>query len=84
LIDLKGGGPEENAEKFRAVLKGGSHADAKRDAIVLNAGVGCYVYGLTPTIEEGCELARTTLEAGKAEELLGTWIQASQDIAKEE
>ena len=83
MIDLKSGGPEANTEKFRAVLKGGNHADAKRDAVVLNAGVGCYVYGLTLTIEEGCQLTRTTLEAGKDEELLGTWIQASQDIAKE-
>ena len=81
LIDLKGGGPEENAEKFKAVLEGGSHTDAKRDAIVLNAGVGCYIYGATPTIEEGCKLARTTLESGKAAELLKKWIAASQRIA---
>lgn len=83
LIDLKGGGPEENAEKFKAVLEGGTHTDAKRDAIVLNAGVGCYVYGQSPTIEEGCKLARTTLESGKAAELLQTWIATSQEIAKE-
>ena len=82
LIDLKGGGPKENAEKFKAVLQGGSHSDAKRDAIVLNAGVGCYVYGATPTIEEGCKLARTTLESGKAAELLEKWIAASQKIAE--
>jgi len=81
VADLKGGGPEENAEKFRKVLEGGTHSDAKRDSIVLNAGVGCYVYGLTPTIEEGCQLARTTLEAGKASELLTKWIDVSQQIA---
>jgi anthranilate phosphoribosyltransferase len=81
LIDLKGGGPEENAEKFREVLLGGTHTDARRDAIVLNAGVGCYVYGLTPTIEEGCAVARRTLESGKATELLQEWIKASQEIA---
>lgn len=81
LIDLKGGGPEENAEKFRQVLLGGDHSDAKRDAIVLNAGVGCYVYGLVDSIEEGCKLARTTLESGKATELLQNWIEASQAIA---
>lgn len=68
--DLKGGGPEENAEKFRQVLLGGDHNDAKRDSIVLNAGVGCYVYGLTESIEEGCKLARETLQSGKAAELL--------------
>lgn len=81
LIDLKGGGPEENAEKFRQVLLGGDHTDAKRDSIVLNAGVGCYVYGLTDSIEEGCKLARETLNSGKASDLLQTWIDASQEIA---
>lgn len=83
LIDLKGGGPEENAEKFRQVLLGGDHTDAKRDSIVLNAGVGCYVYGLTDTIEEGCKVARETLESGKATDLLQNWIKTSQAIAAE-
>jgi anthranilate phosphoribosyltransferase len=81
VLDLKGGGPEENAQKFKEVLLGGDHSDAKRDSIVLNAGVGCYVYGLTKTMEEGCALARKTLQSGKASELLEQWIQASQDIA---
>ena len=81
MIDLKGGGPEENAEKFKAVLNGGDHTDAKRDSIVLNAGVGCYVYGLSESIEEGCNLARSTLESGKAEALLEKWIKTSQDIS---
>jgi anthranilate phosphoribosyltransferase len=81
LIDLKGGGPQENAEKFKKVLEGGSHTDAKRDSIVLNAGMGCYVYGLTDSIEEGCKLARSTLGSGKASELLQKWIEVSQAIA---
>jgi anthranilate phosphoribosyltransferase len=80
LIDLKGGGPKENAEKFLAVLQGGDHTDAKRDAIVLNAGVGCYVYGLTPSIEEGCALARKTLNEGKAVDVLQKWITTSQKV----
>lgn len=81
LKDLKGGDPKENAERFQQVLQGGDHTDAKRDAIVLNAGVGCYVYGLTPTIEEGCTLARETLKSGKAADLLKKWITVSQEIA---
>lgn len=83
LIDLKGGGPEENAQKFQDVLLGGTHTDAKRDSIVLNAGVGCYVYGLdgVNTIADGCAVARKTLESGKAAELLQTWIQVSQKVA---
>lgn len=81
LIDLKGGGPEENARKFKEVLLGGDHTDAKRDSIVLNAGMGCYVYGLVDSIEEGCKVARETLNSGKAIELLEKWIESSQAIA---
>eukprot|EP00586_Coscinodiscus_wailesii_P020414 CAMPEP_0172502752 /NCGR_PEP_ID=MMETSP1066-20121228/162576_1 /TAXON_ID=671091 /ORGANISM="Coscinodiscus wailesii, Strain CCMP2513" /LENGTH=359 /DNA_ID=CAMNT_0013278123 /DNA_START=148 /DNA_END=1227 /DNA_ORIENTATION=+ len=78
--DLRGGGPEENAEEFRKVLLGGSHTNAKRDSIVLNAGVGCYVYGMVDSIEDGVQLARETLESGKATELLTKWIEVSQTI----
>ena len=83
---MKGGGPEENAQKFQDVLQGGSHTDAKRDAIVLNAGVGCYVYGLdgVETIADGCALARKTLESGKAAELLQKWIAVSQKVGTAE
>jgi len=81
--DLKGGGPEQNAEEFRKVLLGGSETNPKRDAIVLNAGVGCYVYGQTDSIEEGCKLAREVLESGKATEVLQKWVAASQEIAAE-
>jgi anthranilate phosphoribosyltransferase len=81
LADLKGGGPQENAEKFEAVLLGGDHTDAKRDSIVLNAGVGCWIYGLSESIEDGCKLARETLESGKASELLKEWVSTSQEIA---
>lgn len=84
LEDLKGGGPKENAEKFEAVLQGGDHTDAKRDSIVLNAGVGCWIYGLTESIEDGCKLARETLESGKASDLLKDWVAASQEIASAE
>jgi anthranilate phosphoribosyltransferase len=81
LIDLKGGDPKENADKFVDVLEGGDHTDAKRDSIVLNAGVGCWIYGLCDSIEDGCKLARTTLESGKASDLLQKWITVSQEIA---
>jgi anthranilate phosphoribosyltransferase len=84
LADLKGGGPEENAQKFRDVLLGGGHTDAKRDSIVLNAGVGCYVFGLAKSIEDGCDLARATLESGKASSLLESWVKVSQEIATAE
>ena len=43
MEDLKGGDANENAALLREVLTGGAHTDAKRDAVVLNAGVGLYV-----------------------------------------
>lgn len=81
VLDLRGGGPEQNAEEFKKVLLGGSHTNAKRDSIVLNAGVGCYVYGLVESIEEGIALARETLESGKATEVLQKWIISSQEVS---
>ena len=47
----------------------------------MNAGVGCYVYGLTETMEEGCALAKKTLVEGKAEEVLKKWRAVSKEIA---
>ena len=47
----------------------------------MNAGVGCYVYGMTETIEEGCALARKTLVEGKAAEVLKKWKAVSKEIA---
>ena len=73
-------GPVENTEEFRKVLLGGDHTNAKRDSIVLNAGVGCYVYRLSKTIAEGCKLARDTLYSGKATEKLEQWIKCSNEV----
>jgi len=78
--DLKGGGPVQNAEEFRKVLLGGDHTNAKRDSIVLNAGVGCYVYGMAESIPAGCALAREVLNSGKATEKLNEWIECSQSL----
>ena len=63
------------------MLLGGEEMNAKRDSICLNAGVGCYVYGIAGTIEEGVDMARKTLQSGKATEVLKTWIEASQAVA---
>jgi anthranilate phosphoribosyltransferase len=78
LEDLKGGDPDENARRFVEVLEAGSHTDARRDAVVLNAGFGCYVYGLAPTVPEGVRMARAALESGGAARKLAEWIEASQ------
>ena len=62
------------------MLKEGDVTNAKRDSIILNAGVGLYVYGKAKSIEEGVEMARSTLYAGKATQALQTFITTSQRI----
>jgi anthranilate phosphoribosyltransferase len=84
LEDLKGGDPDENARRFVKVLEPGSHTDARRDAVVLNAGFGCYVYGLAPSVPEGIRMARSALEAGKAAQKLQDWIEASRQASRKE
>lgn len=76
--DLRGGDPEENAQALREVLLPGTHMNAKRNAVVLNAGVGLYVYGKADSIANGIDLARTTLISGKASEKLVEWIETVQ------
>ena len=81
--DLRGGGPEENAQELRNVLAGGAHTNAKRDAVVLNAGLGVYVYGLAPTLEEGIVIARRVLETGAAVESLDKWAAISKSLSQQ-
>ena len=84
MEDLRGGDAKENAALMREALQGGDHTDAKRDAIVLNAGVGIYVFGLSESLEDGILLARKTLNTGKGLEKLDEWIQLTQELAPAE
>ncbi|CAM9151319.1 unnamed protein product [Discosporangium mesarthrocarpum] len=81
LEDLKGGDRDTNAMLLREALEGGTWTDnAKKDAIVLNAGMGLYVYGLASNIEEGFSLAKKTLEEGKAILNLEKWVESSRSL----
>ena len=51
-----GGGPEENAERLKALLLGYGTA-AERDAVALNAGALLMTAGKAATCSEGVELA---------------------------
>lgn len=79
--DLKGGDAEENAAALRDVLAAGDHTDAKRDAVVLNAGFGCFVFGLADSIEDGVALARSTLQTGAGLDTLNQWVSTTQELA---
>jgi anthranilate phosphoribosyltransferase len=80
IEDLKGGDADQNAAELRSVLAGGEYTNAKRDSVILNAGVGVYVYGLAGSIAEGVATARKTLYAGKGIETLDTWIATTQAV----
>ena len=79
--DLRGGDAPENARLLREALARGEHTDGKRDAVVLNAGVGLYVYGLAPTAESGVALARETLNSGAALAKLDEWVAVTRELA---
>lgn len=80
--DLRGGDAPTNAALLRETLAGGSHTDAKRDAVVLNAGVGLYVFGSAGSMEGGIALARDALNAGKGVAKLDEWVATSVALAK--
>lgn len=80
LEDLKGGEPAENVKLLKEALAAGPHTDAKRDAIVLNAAMGAYVYGLAPTVGEAMQLVRGALESGAATATLERWVATTQRL----
>lgn len=72
---LTGGDPATNAEAARRVLAGeeGPH----RDVVCLNAAAGLMVAGLVDDLASGLELARATIDDGKAAAALDALIVAS-------
>lgn len=72
LSDLRGGGVEENARAFAAVL------DAKEpsgitDAVLLNAAGVLWCAGVCDDMQVGLEQARAALISGKARSLFNSW-----------
>lgn len=74
--DLVGGGPKENAEIARRILRG-EEQGAKRDVIILNAGVCIYLAKDNTSLKESIEIARDMIESGKAMKQLEDFIRLS-------
>lgn len=76
LEDLKGGGPAENAEITRAILKGKS--GPMRDVVLLNSAVCLYLAGGSVTLRDCVRRAASIIDSGAAYEKLEGFISATK------
>ena len=78
---IKGGDSKENAEILKKVLTG--EKGARRDTILLNAGLGIYTSGKAATIVEGINIARDVIDSGAAYEKLEQLIELTAKAKRE-
>jgi len=64
LKDLAGGNSTDNAKILVDVLKG--ETGSKRDIVLLNAGAAIFAADKAGSIKEGMELAKVSIDSGKA------------------
>ena len=72
--DLVGGEPQENAQITRDILSG-KETGAKRNVILMNAGIAIYLGKEGITMEEGVAIAKEMIDSGKALEKLEEFIK---------
>lgn len=64
LNSLAGGGPQENALRLEALLKG-QGSEAEHDAVAINAGALLMTAGLAEDLRDGANRARAVLASGE-------------------
>ena len=73
---IRGGGPEENAERLKALLLGRGTA-AERQAVALNAGALLLTAGKAKTLREAVDVALQTIASGAASRILDGFVEMS-------
>ncbi|MEK6732766.1 MAG: anthranilate phosphoribosyltransferase [Candidatus Omnitrophota bacterium] len=73
LDDIKGGTIEENAAIVKKVLEG--EKGPRQDVVLLNASAALIAGGMAKDFKEGIEIARASIESGKAREKLKMLIE---------
>jgi anthranilate phosphoribosyltransferase len=71
-----GGTPEENARDFMALLAG--EPSAYRDAVLLNAAAALVVADAAANLEEGVEMAETSIDSGAARDKIAAVARITQ------
>jgi anthranilate phosphoribosyltransferase len=75
LDELRGGDAKENARIILEIFEG--KKGGKRDIVLLNAGAALHAAGAVESIQEGIELARQTIDNGRAKDKLQGLIRQS-------
>ena len=78
LEKLKGGGPEENAERMKALLMGKGQP-AEVDSVALNAGALLFAAGTAPGLREGVATAKDVIASGASFARLRLLVEAPND-----
>jgi anthranilate phosphoribosyltransferase len=73
---LKGGGPEENAERLKSLLMGYALA-AENNVVALNAGALLMTAGLAADLKEGVAMALDSTASGEAYRRLKLFVEAT-------
>lgn len=80
LEEIAGGDAERNASIMMSILRGDD--GPFRDTVLLNAGVGIFASGKTDTIQEGIQLAKTSINSGAALSKLEYLIRKSERLER--
>lgn len=72
LKEIRGGDREENAHIVEDIL--GGEKGAKRDIVLVNAAACLVAAGRTKSLKEGIEIAKDSIDSGKAKEKLQSLI----------
>jgi len=76
--DIAGGTAKENAKILTDILSG-EDTGPRRDITLLNAAAGILVGGVAENLTEGMEIARETLESGKAYGKLKEFVEFAKE-----
>jgi anthranilate phosphoribosyltransferase len=76
LAGLKGGGPDENAERLKSLLMGYG-LQAETETVALNAGALLMTAGLAADLREGTERALDSIRSAEAYRCLKLFVEAT-------